>query len=631
MSLIRLDDISIEFGDVPLLTNTSLTVEPGERICLIGRNGAGKSTLLKIITGQIKPDNGEIHYRQHLRISQLEQALPASVDRKVYDVVKEGLADQQALIDEFNKLSHQSLDKQGLKELEQLQAQIDAGGGWQIDKQVETIISQLDLPAEKTLADLSGGWRRRVALGKALVSNPDLLLLDEPTNHLDISTIEWLEHKVRGYQGSVIFITHDRNFLQKLATRIVEVELGNLISWPGSFQNYLKLKEQAIEEETTRNALFDKRLAEEEAWIRQGIKARRTRNEGRVRALETMREQREQRIKRQGKAKISVETSEQSGRKVIEARSISHGYGGEQLINNIKIKIRRGDRIGLIGNNGVGKSTLLKILLGHIEPDQGTVKLGTNLEVGYFDQIRRELETDKTIAENVGDGKEYIKINGKDRHIIGYLRNFLFSPKRAMTPVKALSGGECNRVLLAKLFTRPTNLLVLDEPTNDLDVEMLEVLEEQLVQYQGTLIIVSHDREFLDNVVTSVLVFEEDGQIQEYIGGYSDWAKRGKGLKIADTQDHSSGHIVDNDTLTNAKKKDHGKLSYKFQRELDALPALIDQLEKEIAALEEQTANPDFYNKDYTETQPILDKLGEKQQELDTAAERWVELEEMKG
>lgn len=631
MSLIRLDDISIEFGDVPLLTNTSLTVEPGERICLIGRNGAGKSTLLKIITGQIKPDNGEIHYRQHLRISQLEQALPASVDRKVYDVVKEGLADQQALIDEFNKLSHQSLDKQGLKELEQLQAQIDAGGGWQIDKQVETIISQLDLPAEKTLADLSGGWRRRVALGKALVSNPDLLLLDEPTNHLDISTIEWLEHKVRGYQGSVIFITHDRNFLQKLATRIVEVELGNLISWPGSFQNYLKLKEQAIEEETTRNALFDKRLAEEEAWIRQGIKARRTRNEGRVRALEAMREKREQRIKRQGKAKISVETSEQSGRKVIEARSISHGYGGEQLINNIKIKIRRGDRIGLIGNNGVGKSTLLKILLGHIEPDQGTVKLGTNLEVGYFDQIRRELETDKTIAENVGDGKEYIKINGKDRHIIGYLRNFLFSPKRAMTPVKALSGGECNRVLLAKLFTRPTNLLVLDEPTNDLDVEMLEVLEEQLVQYQGTLIIVSHDREFLDNVVTSVLVFEEDGQIQEYIGGYSDWAKRGKGLKIADTQDHPSGHIVDNDTLTNAKKKDHGKLSYKFQRELDALPALIDQLEKEIAALEEQTANPDFYNKDYTETQPILDKLGEKQQELDTAAERWIELEEMKG
>lgn len=631
MSLIRLDDISIEFGDVPLLTRASFTVEPGERICLIGRNGAGKSTLLKIITGQITPDSGEIHYQQHLRISQLEQALPGAIDRKVSDVVREGLSEQQTLIDQFNELSQQSMDKQGLKELEQLQAQIDAGGGWQVDKQVETIISQLDLPADKTLAELSGGWRRRVALGKALVSNPDLLLLDEPTNHLDISTIEWLEHKVRGYQGSVIFITHDRSFLQKLATRIVEIELGNLISWPGSFQNYLKLKEQAIEEETTRNALFDKRLAEEEVWIRQGIKARRTRNEGRVRALEAMRVQREQRAKRQGKAKISVETSEQSGRKVIEARSISHSYSGQQLINNIKIKIRRGDRIGLIGNNGVGKSTLLKILLGHIEPDEGSVKLGTNLEIGYFDQIHRELETDKTIAENVGNGKEYIKINGKDRHIIGYLRNFLFAPKRAMTPVSALSGGERNRVLLAKLFSQPSNLLILDEPTNDLDVEMLEVLEEQLIQYQGTLIIVSHDREFLDNVVTSVLVFEEDGQIQEYIGGYSDWAKRGKGLKIADTQDHPSGHIVDSDMTNNAQKKEQSKLSYKFQRELDALPALIDQLEKDIATLEEQTANPDFYNKDYSETQPVLDELGEKQKALDTAAERWIELDEMKA
>lgn len=631
MSLIRLDDISIEFGDVPLLTHANFTVEPGERICLIGRNGAGKSTLLKIITQQIKPDQGEIHYRQHLRISQLEQALPTAVDRKVSDVVREGLADQQALIDQFNELSQQTMDKQGLKNLEELQAQIDASGGWQVDKQVETIISQLNLPADKTLAQLSGGWRRRVALGKALVSNPDLLLLDEPTNHLDISTIEWLEHKVRGYQGSVIFITHDRNFLQKLATRIVEIDLGNLVSWPGSFQNYLVLKEKAIEEEETRHALFDKRLAEEEVWIRQGIRARRTRNEGRVRALEAMREQREQRANRQGKAKISVETSDKSGRKVIEARSICHGYGGEQLISNVKIKIRRGDRIGLIGNNGVGKSTLLKILLGQIEPDQGSVKLGTNLEIGYFDQIHRELETDKTIAENVGNGKEYIKINGKDRHIIGYLRNFLFAPKRAMTPVSALSGGERNRVLLAKLFSQPSNLLVLDEPTNDLDVEMLEVLEEQLMEYQGTLIIVSHDRAFLDNVVTSVLVFEEEGQIQEYVGGYSDWARRGKDLKIADTQDHPSGHIVDHDTTLHAKKAPTGKLSYKFQRELDALPAIIDKLETELAILQEQTADPDFYSLAFTETQPVLDRLAEKQQTLDIAAERWVELEEMKG
>ncbi|MDX2348926.1 MAG: ATP-binding cassette domain-containing protein [Porticoccus sp.] len=631
MSLIRLDDISIEFGDVPLLTRANFSVEPGERICLIGRNGAGKSTLLKIITQQIKPDSGEIHYRSHLRISQLEQALPTAIDRKVSDVVRDGLADQQSLIDQYNELSQQTMDKHGLKNLETMQARIDAGGGWQVDKQVETIISQLNLPADKTLAQLSGGWRRRVALGKALVSNPDVLLLDEPTNHLDISTIEWLEHKIRGYQGSVIFITHDRNFLQKLATRIVEIDLGNLVSWPGSFQNYLVLKEKAVEEEETRHSLFDKRLAEEEVWIRQGIKARRTRNEGRVRALEAMRVQREQRAKRQGKAKISVETSEKSGRKVVEARSICHGYGGEQLINNIKIKIRRGDRIGLIGNNGVGKSTLLKILLGQIEPDQGSVKLGTNLEIGYFDQIHRELETDKTIAENVGNGKEYIKINGKDRHIIGYLRNFLFSPKRAMTPVSALSGGERNRVLLAKLFSQPSNLLILDEPTNDLDVEMLEVLEEQLMEYQGTLIIVSHDRAFLDNVVTSVLVFEEDGQIEEYIGGYSDWAHRGKDLKIADTQDHPSGHIVDHDTTLHAKKAPAVKLSYKFQRELDTLPELIDKLETELAVLQEQTGNSDFYNLPFTETQPILDSLEEKQHALDTASERWVELEEMKG
>ena len=632
MTLIRIDDISIEFGDVPLLINAQLTVESGERICLIGRNGAGKSTLLKILTGQIKPDHGEIHFRRHLRISQLEQALPGDLERNVADVVREGLADQQSLIDRFCHQSQQSPDKQGMQAMEDLQAEIDAGGGWQVDKQVETIISQLELPAHKTLAELSGGWRRRVALGKALVSNPDLLLLDEPTNHLDISTIEWLEHRVRSFQGSVIFITHDRNFLQRLATRIVEIDRGHLVSWPGNYQNYLTLKEQALEEEESRNALFDKKLAEEETWIRQGVKARRTRNEGRVRSLQAMRQNRAQRVNVQGKAKITVETAENSGRKVIEARSVYHGYGNEQLINNFKIKIMRGDRIGLIGNNGVGKSTLLKILLGQTEPDEGSVKLGTNIEIGYFDQIRRELDTSKTIAENVGDGKEYIRINGKERHIIGYLRNFLFSPKRAMTPVSALSGGECNRVLLAKLFTRPTNLLVLDEPTNDLDVEMLEVLEEQLVEYQGTLIIVSHDREFLDNVVTSVLVFEEDGKIEEYIGGYSDWVKRGKHLKIADTLDHPSGHLVDHETTsTAAAKKPAVKLSYKFQRELDSLPGLIDQLEQDIALLEEQTADPDFFNRPFTETQPVLDQLAEKQQALDTAAERWVELEEMKG
>ena len=633
MSLIRLDDISIEFGDIPLLRKTNFSVESGERICLIGRNGAGKSTLLKIINQEINPDSGEIHVRQHLRISQLEQNLPSTVDRTVFDVVKEGLSDQQKLIDLFNEASKKNMGKQAINHLGQLQAQIDAGGGWNITQQVETIISQLNLPANKILADLSGGWRRRVALGKALVSNPDLLLLDEPTNHLDISTIEWLEHKIRSYQGSVIFITHDRNFLQKLATRIVEIEVGKLISWPGTFTNYLFLKEKAIESEQVRNDLFDKRLAEEEVWIRQGIKARRTRNEGRVRALTAMRKERIQRSTRQGKARISIESSEKSGKKVIEARNLSHGYGNDKLFNNVSLKIRRGDRIGLIGNNGVGKSTLLKILLEQIPPNVGSVKLGTNLNIGYFDQIHRELDTEKTIAENVGNGKEYIKINGKDRHIIGYLRNFLFSPKRAMTPVKALSGGERNRVLLAKLFTQPTNFLVLDEPTNDLDIEMLEVLEKKLVEYAGTLIIVSHDRQFLDNVVTSVLVFEDRGNIQEYLGGYTDWENRGKKLNITDHQKNDRKQIEKISNRSDCKsgeKKIPLKLSYKLQRELDMLPAMIEKLEHELAVLQNETNRSEFYLKPYTETKPLLDALNEKQKALDLASERWVELEASK-
>ena len=627
MSLLRFDDISLAFGDQKILTHASFSLEANERVCLIGRNGAGKSTLLRLIIGEQQPDEGEIQSMRDIRISKLYQQLPSELDRKVEQVVMEGLAYQQRLIQRFESLSGQELNSKGLTELQTIQQQIESSGGWNLEQKVETTITQLNLPAGKTLKQLSGGWRRRVALGKALVSKPEILLLDEPTNHLDINTIEWLEHTVRGYQGSVIFITHDRSFLQKLATRIVEIDRGKLISWPGDYQNYLALKEKANEEEDTKNKLFDKKLAGEEAWIRQGIKARRTRNEGRVRALQAMRETHGQRIKRQGKTKFSISEGEKSGRKVIEARSIIHTYNRKTLISNFKLKIMRGDRIGLIGNNGVGKSTLLKILLGEIKPDQGSIKLGTGLNVGYFDQTHRELELEKSVAHNVGDGKEYININGKSRHIIGYMRSFLFTPQRAMTPVKALSGGERNRVLLAKLFARETNFLILDEPTNDLDVETLEALEAQLVDYAGTLIVVSHDREFLDNVVTSVLVFESGGHIGHYVGGYSDWLRQGKVLKETEkpnTLSQKNTEIADsNETVTTKPKK----LSYKLQRELDELPEKIEQLETTIAELQQQISDPEFYQQDYSMTQPVMEDVAKKQVQLDHLLERWTKLE----
>lgn len=627
MYLLRLQDVSLEFGDIPVLREANFTIDAKERVCLIGRNGAGKSSLLKLITGEYSVDHGDIQQRRHLRISQLEQTLLAGSTDNVRDVVRQGMKQQQCLLDEYHRLSHARLDKNGLKQMEDLQHQIDASGIWNIDQQVDKVISQLNLPADMQLNELSGGWRRRVALGKALVSEPELLLLDEPTNHLDISTIEWLEHKIRGFSGSVIFITHDRIFLQKLATRIVEIDRGKLVSWPGDYQNYIALKEKSLEEEATQNALFDKKLAQEEEWIRQGIKARRTRNEGRVRALMAMREQRSKRIKQQGKARIDIEEGDRSGRKVVTLRNITHGYNDQSLINRLNLKIMRGDRIGLVGNNGVGKSTLLKIILGLIKPDEGSVKLGTNLEIAYFDQVLRDLEPDKTIAQNVGDGKDYVYLNGKQRHVVGYLKNFLFSPKRAMTPVRALSGGEKNRVALAKLFIRPTNLLILDEPTNDLDVEMLEVLEQRLVDYTGTLLIVSHDRVFLDNVVTSILVFEKDKGVQEYIGGYSDWVKRGIALTETDTPTLSSSKSA-TDQAQPANKNKITKLSYKLQRELDELPDKIERLESDIDYLQKQIAQPEFYDRNYEETRDTLETLTRKQEELEAAMQRWSELEQ---
>ncbi|MDH3415558.1 MAG: ATP-binding cassette domain-containing protein, partial [Gammaproteobacteria bacterium] len=480
MSLLRFDQITLEFGDQPILIDADLAIEPGERVCLIGRNGAGKSTTLKLISGEIEADRGEIVRSDNLIVSELSQALPDALDHYVHEVVRSGLADIKKLLRTYEEQSQLELDKHGLLELEALHAKIDAHDGWHIEQHVEKTISDLNLPADKKMNELSGGWRRRVALATALVQKPDLLLLDEPTNHLDIATINWLEDRIYSYPGAVLFITHDRAFLQRLATRIVEIDRTKLTSWPGDYRNFLIRKEKALEDEATANARFDKKLEQEEVWIRQGIKARRTRNEGRSRALMKMREERGQRLKSDGRARITIDEAEQSGRKVIRARNVSYRYTDEPLIENFSIKLMRGDRIGLIGNNGVGKTTLLRLLLGELEPQAGTLKHGTNLEIGYFDQLRQTLDPEKSVAYNVGEGRTYIKLNGKDRHVVGYLTGFLFGPKRAMTPVKALSGGERNRVILAKLFTRPANLLVLDEPTNDLDIETLEVLEERL-------------------------------------------------------------------------------------------------------------------------------------------------------
>ena len=625
MSLLRFDDIGLEFGEQVILRNAEFSIEPGERICLIGRNGAGKSTTLKLIMGTIEPDRGEITAKPGLIVSQLDQTLPEAMDLPVTDVIRSGLTQIESLLEEYANKSQLELDKHGLRELEALHAKIDAHDGWHLEQRVETTITELNLPADKKMNELSGGWRRRVALAKALVQKPDLLLLDEPTNHLDIATIKWLEDHVYNYPGAVLFITHDRAFLQRLATRIVEIDRGKLTSWPGDYDNFLRRKEKALEDEAVAEEKFDKKLAEEEAWIRQGIKARRTRNEGRVRSLMKMREEREERLAKEGTARIHIEEGEQSGRKVIRARNISYSYGEEAVIRDFSIKIMRGDRIGLIGNNGVGKTTLLRLLLGELEPQSGTLKMGTGLQVGYFDQLRQALDLEKSVAYNVGEGRTYIKINGKDRHVVGYLTGFLFSPKRAMTPVKALSGGERNRVILAKLFTRPANLLVLDEPTNDLDIETLEVLEQKLCEFSGTLIVVSHDRDFLDNVVTSTVVFEEDGKVQEYVGGYSDWLRHGHELAVTDNPYEAERRKQE--AAERKKSRKPTKLSYKDQRELDSLPIEIEQLEENIVALQALIAMPDFYAQEAELVQQKLRELSDAEKLLEQRIERWGELE----
>ena len=625
MALIRFDAVTLAFGDQVILREADLKIESGERVCLIGRNGAGKSTTLRLITGELEHDNGEIVRSSNLVVSELAQSLPESRDQPVHDVVRAGLTEIEKLLELYKEQSKLKLDKHALQELEALHAKIDAHDGWHIEQRVEETITDLGLPEDRKMNELSGGWRRRVALARALVQKPDLLLLDEPTNHLDIATIQWLEDRVYSHPGAVLFITHDRAFLQRLATRIVEIDRGKLTSWPGDYSNFLARKRKALEDEESANSRFDKKLEQEEVWVRQGIKARRTRNEGRTRALIKMREEREQRIKVDGKARIYIDEAEPSGRKVIRARNVSYRFDDESLIENFSLKLMRGDRIGLIGNNGVGKTTLLRLLLGELEPQTGTLKHGTNLEIGYFDQLRQSLDLEKSVAYNVGEGRSYIRLNGKDRHVVGYLKGFLFGPKRSMAPAKSLSGGERNRVILAKLFTRASNLLVLDEPTNDLDIETLEVLENKLCEFGGTLIVVSHDREFLDNVVTSTIVFEQDGRIQDYVGGYSDWLRRGHELAESD-RPYEAGERK-RAAAERRKQNRPTKLSYKDQRELDQLPAEIESLEASIAALQELVAEPDFYSQDHEKVQAKLKELADMEALLEQRIERWSELE----
>lgn len=623
MSLIRFEDVKLEFGDQVILNKANFSIDSGERVCLIGRNGAGKSSTFKLITGEIESDQGEIIQRPNLIISQLEQDLPNEMDQNVRDVVLSGLENIEKLLNDYKEMSNGNLNKYKLAELEKLHAKIDTYDGWQIEQRIEKMITDLNLPEDKKMSQLSGGWRRRVALARALIQKPDLLLLDEPTNHLDISTINWLEDQVYSYTGAILFITHDRSFLQKLATRIVEIDRGKLTSWPGNYNKFLKKKEKLLDDEKLAEEKFNKKLEQEEVWIRQGIKARRTRNEGRVRALEKMRKEFSNRIKKHGKAHIQIDEAEKSGRKIIQAKKISYSYGKNKIIDNFSIKIMRGERLGLIGNNGVGKTTLLRLLLSQLQPKSGTVKFGTNLKIGYFDQLRQTLNLEKSVAYNVGEGRTFININGKERHVIGYLKGFLFSPKRSVMPVKALSGGEKNRVILAKLFTRASNLLVLDEPTNDLDIETLEVLEEKLCDYNGTLIVVSHDREFLDNTVTKIIVFEEDGQINNYLGGYSDWLQTGR--KLGDLEKNSLN--IKTKKVIKKNNKLRNKLSYKEQQKLSLLPKKIELLESKISELQTKVSAPDFYTQKNDKIKKTLYELSRSEESLDQLIEDWGELQ----
>ncbi len=626
MFLLRFDDVSLAYGHLPLLAHVDFQIEPGERVCLVGRNGAGKSTLLRLITGAALPDDGEIWRRDALRIAHLEQEVPPDTDQTVFEVVAAGLGELGTLLTEYHRLTQHALaaEPSFLERMARLHARIDMLDGWNINQKVETVLSRLGLPADQSLADCSGGTRRQVMLARALVSEPDLLLLDEPTNHLDISAITWLEKFLLAYHGALIFITHDRTFVKHLATRIIEIDRGKLTSFPGDFDGYLSKKEEILEIEARALAKFDKKLAEEEAWIRQGIKARRTRNEGRVKALQAMRRERAQRLEAMGKARFGINASALSGKLVVDLRRVSFRYGDNVIIDDLSTRILRGDRVGIIGPNGSGKSTLLELILGELAPASGQVVIGTRLQIAYFDQHRRLLNPEKTVRENMSDS-DYVTVKGRSRHVIGYLKDFLFQPERVDSPVKALSGGERNRLLLAKIFTRSANMIVLDEPTNDLDVETLELLEDLLADYEGTLLLVSHDRTFLDNVVTSTLVFEGRGKVGEYAGGYEDWERQ---RSFSLTMPPKRARTPPRATFADGERGNGTrKLSYKEQRELEALPAKIEALEAEQAQLHRMMAGAEFYRQPSDKIAATMERLQALTNELEACYARWESLE----
>ncbi len=626
MALLNLRNVTVGYGGPALLEHIDLAIEPGERLCLLGRNGTGKSTLMRVVSGELLPDEGEVARRQGLRIARMEQEVPAQLPGTVFDAAAVALGAQGELLARYHELSvrvaHEPDAALLFAELERTQHALEAHGGWHFRHQVERVLSHLGLDFEARCDTLSGGMRRRVLLARALVAEPDLLLLDEPTNHLDIDGITWLEERLLGYSGALLFVTHDRTLLQRLATRIVELDRGRLTSWPGDYATFEVHRHQALEAEAAQQALFDRRLAQEEIWIRKGIEARRTRNEGRVRALQAMRAERRARRERPGTVNLRSNEAERSGHIVIEADRISHARAGRTLVRELSTTVMRGDRVGVIGPNGAGKTTLLRLLLGELKPDAGEVRLGTRVQPAYFDQQRAQLDEQRSLLDNVAEGRSAVTVNGETRHVLGYLQDFLFAPQRCRTPVRALSGGERNRLLLAKLFAQPSNLLVLDEPTNDLDLETLELLEELLQSYGGTVLVVSHDRSFLNRLVTSTLVFEGDGRIGEYVGGYDDWLRQRPTPPAPAATPQAPPPARPPPSATR-------KRSYREQRELDALPGLIEALEEEQHSLHARLADPAFYREQATGVAAARQRLQALERELAALYGRWELLEDI--